>query len=235
MSFKYLQGWRLTPLMAGYQLDVTPSATALWPWPSSQIFTQQRVHSSKPRAASSYGRVLWDTVSKALLKSRRTTPTAFPNSLSGSYHRSGESSRTCLLETQAGWTYYPISSPPIHVCTHSWAIANVRDSLGLKVYPSLGLWRPLRVGGRPGCTFLGPGTGKAASLNMGVRTSPSKGNQGQTHTQDDQKRLKNIMEDNNKSSLWLTGLKLFRHHSTITLFKIFAELGKSLAERLSPE
>lgn len=151
MSFKYLQGWRLTPLMAGYQLDVTPSTTALWPWPSSQIFTQQRVHPSKPRAASSYGRVLWDTVPKALLESRRTTPTAFPNSLSGSCHRSGESSRTCLLETQAGWTNYPISNPPIHVCTHSWAIANVRDSLGLQVSPSLGLWRPLRVGGRPGC------------------------------------------------------------------------------------
>ncbi|KAK4816395.1 hypothetical protein QYF61_016712 [Mycteria americana] len=37
-----------TPLVTGCQLDLTPFTTTLWAQPSSQHFTQQRVHPSKP-------------------------------------------------------------------------------------------------------------------------------------------------------------------------------------------
>ncbi|KAK4831485.1 hypothetical protein QYF61_017986 [Mycteria americana] len=37
-----------TPLVTGHQLDLAPFTTTLWAWPSSQFFTQQRVHPSKP-------------------------------------------------------------------------------------------------------------------------------------------------------------------------------------------
>ncbi|CAM9153254.1 unnamed protein product, partial [Bubo scandiacus] len=47
-----------------------------------QFFTQQSVCPSKPRAASFARRMLWETVSKALLKSRWTTSTTFPSSIS---------------------------------------------------------------------------------------------------------------------------------------------------------
>ena len=50
--------------------DLTPSTTALWTWPSSQFFTQQRVHPCKPWAAGFSRRTVWETVSTALLKSR---------------------------------------------------------------------------------------------------------------------------------------------------------------------
>ncbi|KAK4822134.1 hypothetical protein QYF61_010257 [Mycteria americana] len=36
------------PLVTGHQLDLTPFTTTLWDQPSSQFFTQQRVHPSKP-------------------------------------------------------------------------------------------------------------------------------------------------------------------------------------------
>ncbi|CAM9595396.1 unnamed protein product, partial [Bubo scandiacus] len=58
-----------TPLMTGSQLDLTLFTTTLWARPSSQFFTQQSVCPSKPRAASFARRMLWETVSKALLKS----------------------------------------------------------------------------------------------------------------------------------------------------------------------
>ncbi|KAK4810855.1 hypothetical protein QYF61_008827 [Mycteria americana] len=37
-----------TPLVTGRQLELTPLTTTLWPQPSSQFFTQRRVHPSKP-------------------------------------------------------------------------------------------------------------------------------------------------------------------------------------------
>ena len=59
-----------TPLVTGLQLDLTLFTTTLWAWLSSQFLTQRSVHQSKPRAASFLRRMLWETVSKALLKSR---------------------------------------------------------------------------------------------------------------------------------------------------------------------
>ncbi|TRZ25703.1 hypothetical protein HGM15179_001422 [Zosterops borbonicus] len=52
------------------QLDAAPFTTTLWARPSSQFLTQQRVLLSKPWAASFSRRVLWETVSKAWLKSK---------------------------------------------------------------------------------------------------------------------------------------------------------------------
>ncbi|RMC12516.1 hypothetical protein DUI87_10036 [Hirundo rustica rustica] len=52
------------------QLDAAPFTTTLWAWPSSQFLTQHRVLLSTPRAASLSRSVLWETVSKALLKSK---------------------------------------------------------------------------------------------------------------------------------------------------------------------
>ncbi|RMC01183.1 hypothetical protein DUI87_22274 [Hirundo rustica rustica] len=62
------------------QLDAAPFTTTLWAQPSSQFLTQQRVLLSKPRADSLSWSMLWDTVSKALLKSKQTTSTALPAS-----------------------------------------------------------------------------------------------------------------------------------------------------------
>jgi len=56
-----------TPLVTGRQLDLTPFTTTLWARPSSQFLTQSRVYLSKPRTASLCRRILWETVSKALL------------------------------------------------------------------------------------------------------------------------------------------------------------------------
>ena len=66
--------------MTGHQLDLTPFTTTLWAWPSGQFFTQQRVYLSKPHDASFLRKILWETLSKALLKSRYTTSTTFPSS-----------------------------------------------------------------------------------------------------------------------------------------------------------
>ncbi|RMC16470.1 hypothetical protein DUI87_06405 [Hirundo rustica rustica] len=52
------------------QLDAAAFPTTLWARPSSWLITQQRVLLSKPRAASLSRSVLWETVSKALLKSK---------------------------------------------------------------------------------------------------------------------------------------------------------------------
>ncbi|RMC14838.1 hypothetical protein DUI87_07014 [Hirundo rustica rustica] len=52
------------------QLDAAPFTTTLWARPSSQFLTQQRVLLSKPQAVSLSRSVLWETVSKALLKSK---------------------------------------------------------------------------------------------------------------------------------------------------------------------
>ncbi|TRZ19361.1 hypothetical protein HGM15179_007751 [Zosterops borbonicus] len=62
------------------QLDAAPFTTTLWVWPSSQFLTQQRGLLPNPWAASFARSVLWETVSKALLKSRQATSTAFPAS-----------------------------------------------------------------------------------------------------------------------------------------------------------
>ncbi|XP_074679867.1 sodium/bile acid cotransporter 7 isoform X1 [Strix aluco] len=67
-----------TPLVTGRQLDLTPFTTALWARPSSQFFTQQSMRSSKPRAASCARRMLWETVSKASLKSSLQTVGCMP-------------------------------------------------------------------------------------------------------------------------------------------------------------
>ncbi|RMC14912.1 hypothetical protein DUI87_07089 [Hirundo rustica rustica] len=52
------------------QLDAAPFTITLWARPSSQFLTQRRVLLSKPRAVSLSRSVLWETVSKALLKSK---------------------------------------------------------------------------------------------------------------------------------------------------------------------
>ncbi|RMC06527.1 hypothetical protein DUI87_15964 [Hirundo rustica rustica] len=52
------------------QLDAAPFTTTLWARPCSQFLAQQRVLLSKPWAASLSRSVLWETVSKALLKSK---------------------------------------------------------------------------------------------------------------------------------------------------------------------
>ncbi|TRZ26596.1 hypothetical protein HGM15179_000537 [Zosterops borbonicus] len=62
------------------QLDAAPLTSTLWARPSSQFLTQQGVLLSKPWAASFSRSVLWETVSRALLKSKYTTSTAFPAS-----------------------------------------------------------------------------------------------------------------------------------------------------------
>ena len=69
-----------TPLVTGHQLDLTPFTTTLWAQPSSQFFIQRRVRPSKPRAVTFPRRMLWETVTKALLKFRQTTSTAFLSS-----------------------------------------------------------------------------------------------------------------------------------------------------------
>ncbi|CAN0178455.1 unnamed protein product, partial [Bubo scandiacus] len=58
-----------TPLVTGRQLELTPLTTTLWARPSSQFFIQRSVCPSKPQAASFTKRMLWETVSKSLLKS----------------------------------------------------------------------------------------------------------------------------------------------------------------------
>ena len=58
--------WR-TSLVTGHQPDLTPFTTTLCARPSRRFFTQRRVHPSKPRAASFSRRMLWETVSTALL------------------------------------------------------------------------------------------------------------------------------------------------------------------------
>ena len=63
-----------TPLVTSHQLDLTPLTITLWAQPSSQSFNQQIV--SKAWAASFYRRIMWETASKALLKSRMMS-TAF--------------------------------------------------------------------------------------------------------------------------------------------------------------
>uniref|UniRef100_A0A8C8AAR1 Retinoic acid receptor responder 1 n=1 Tax=Otus sunia TaxID=257818 RepID=A0A8C8AAR1_9STRI len=57
-----------TPLLTGHQSDLTPFTTTLWAQPSNHFFTQRSVCPSKPRAASFGRRMLWETLSKALLK-----------------------------------------------------------------------------------------------------------------------------------------------------------------------
>ncbi|RMC01165.1 hypothetical protein DUI87_22256 [Hirundo rustica rustica] len=52
------------------QLDAEPFTATLWARPSSQFLTQQRELLSEPRAASLSRSVLWETGSKALLKSK---------------------------------------------------------------------------------------------------------------------------------------------------------------------
>ncbi|RMC15940.1 hypothetical protein DUI87_08146 [Hirundo rustica rustica] len=52
------------------QLDAAPFTTTLWARPSIQFLIQQRVLLSNPWAASLSSSVLWETVSKALLKSK---------------------------------------------------------------------------------------------------------------------------------------------------------------------
>jgi len=61
--------WGAT-LITSHQLGLTPFTTIQWAWPSGQFFTQQRVYMSKLWASSFSTRMLWETVSVALLKSR---------------------------------------------------------------------------------------------------------------------------------------------------------------------
>ncbi|TRZ10668.1 hypothetical protein HGM15179_016431 [Zosterops borbonicus] len=79
------------------QLDAAPFPTTLWAWPSSQFLTQQRVLLSKPWAASFSRSVLWETVSKAWLKSKEKHPQPFlhpPGRSPGHKGRSGWSNMT---------------------------------------------------------------------------------------------------------------------------------------------
>jgi len=61
---------RGTSVVTIRQLDLTPFTTFLWAWPSSQFFTQQRAYLFKLWADSFSRRILWETVLKALIKSR---------------------------------------------------------------------------------------------------------------------------------------------------------------------
>lgn len=65
-----------TPLVPGWQLDLTPFTTMLWIWQLSHFFNQCSVHSSKPWAASFPRRMLWEIVSNIILKSRQITSPA---------------------------------------------------------------------------------------------------------------------------------------------------------------
>lgn len=58
------------------QLDLVSFTTTLWASTSSQFFTRWRAFPSKPWTVSFSRRVLWDTVSNALLKSRQTPSSA---------------------------------------------------------------------------------------------------------------------------------------------------------------
>ena len=80
--------WEI-PLIS--QLDLTPFPTTLWAQPSRQFFTQQRAYLSKPWTASFCRRMLWESVSKALLSpppapstpSRGSHPAPYPYPIPG--------------------------------------------------------------------------------------------------------------------------------------------------------
>jgi len=63
-----------TSLVTGHQLDLTLFTTTLCAWPFIQFFIQRRVHPPRPWAAGFSRRILWGTVSKALLKSSHMSP-----------------------------------------------------------------------------------------------------------------------------------------------------------------
>jgi len=65
-------------VVTGHQLHLSPFTTTLWAWPFRQFFTQQRVYLCKPQDASFSKGIQWETLSKALLKSRKAMTTAFP-------------------------------------------------------------------------------------------------------------------------------------------------------------
>lgn len=60
-----------TPLVTGHQPDVTPFAVTLWAWPTIQLFTHLIVYLSSCMLDILSRRILWETVSKALLKSKK--------------------------------------------------------------------------------------------------------------------------------------------------------------------
>ena len=68
------------PLLIGHQMDLIPFNTTFWAQPSSKFFVQQRVCLYKSQAASFSRRLLQEAVSKVLLKTTQTMPTAFPSS-----------------------------------------------------------------------------------------------------------------------------------------------------------
>jgi len=68
-----------TPLVTSLQLDSELLITTLWVLPFSQFSIHLTDHSSSLHFLSFPRRILWETVSKALLKSRQTTSTALPS------------------------------------------------------------------------------------------------------------------------------------------------------------
>jgi len=59
-----------TPRVSSYQPDAAPLTTTLWALPFSQFFTQCTAYLLISQLDNLSRRMLWGTVSKALLKSR---------------------------------------------------------------------------------------------------------------------------------------------------------------------
>ena len=67
-----------TSLVIGCQPDIASFSTTFWALPFSQLFTQCTTNPIIPQFDNLSRRILWGTVSKALLKSRKTASTTFP-------------------------------------------------------------------------------------------------------------------------------------------------------------
>lgn len=99
-------GYSLTPLTAGHQLDVTPFTTALQPWPSSQFLqpgksvpiqatgSQFLQENAVGDSVKGFSEVWVDNIHSLSSFTKRSC----------CRERSGQTNRTRLLQTQAGWT-----------------------------------------------------------------------------------------------------------------------------------
>ena len=59
-----------TPFVTDLCLDIKPMTTTLWVWSCNQFLVHWTVHASNPYLSNLERRILWGTMSKALLKSR---------------------------------------------------------------------------------------------------------------------------------------------------------------------
>jgi len=106
-----------TPLVTCLPLDFVPLFTTLWSQSFSQFSVHLPDHLYNPYFVSLSVMILWETVSKALLKPRQTTPVLSPHPLSQApnYRRlSGCSSTISPSQINAG------CSPSLLIVPHVW-------------------------------------------------------------------------------------------------------------------